>query len=73
MNPRSNIWGIVSQREIESRIRERERRVRLLTLANRESSSTVAGDKRDGGSTAQGVPTPGLLDLCVWPSRALGV
>ena len=68
MNPRESIWGLISQREIESRIGERERRVLLLTLANREPSSTAAGDERDGGSTSQGVPTPGLLDLDVaWP------
>ena len=68
MNPRSNIWGLMSQREIESRIGERERRVVLLTLANREPSSTAAGDERDDGSTSQGVPTPGLLDLdAAWP------
>ena len=68
MNPRCNIWGFMSQREFESRIGERERRVVILTLANREPSSTAVGDERDGGSTSQGVPTPGLLDLdAAWP------
>ena len=40
----------------------------LLTLANREPSSMVAEGERDGGSTSQEVPTPGLLDLdAAWP------
>ena len=40
----------------------------LFTLANREPSSTAAGVEGDGGSTSQGVPTPGLLDLdAAWP------
>ena len=40
----------------------------LFTLANREPCSTAARVEGDGGSTLQGVPTPGLLDLdAAWP------
>ena len=63
MNPKCNIWGFIRKREIESIGSERQRKEALLTLANREPSSTAAGDERDGGSTSQRVPTPGLLDL----------
>ena len=68
MNPECTMWQFIRKREIESRESEREKKKALLTLANREPSSTVAGDERHRGSTSQGVPTPGLLDLdAAWP------
>ena len=47
---------------------DRVREEALFTLANREPSSTAAGEEGDDGFTLQGVPTPGLLDLdAAWP------
>ena len=51
MNPRISIWEFICKREFEGRESEREKEDVVLTLANREPSSTMVEDEGDGGCT----------------------
>ena len=71
MNTRLRIWEFIRKREFEGRESVREKGVIVLTLANREPSSTAAGVEGDGGSTRREYPRRGC-SICVRHAHAQG-